>query len=103
MRLLLVLTSVAVTIGLAAPAHADDNDQEFLAELRRAGISYEDPDRAIAAAKSVCELVDKGMSGADIVTELRNRNPAFQGIGAAEFTTLAAAHYCPKYLTGQGN
>ena len=101
MRLLLVMTSVAVMIGIAAPAYADDNDQDFLSDLRQAGISYQDPDRAITAAKSVCQLVDEGKSAAEIVTELRDRNPAFQGAGAAKFTTLAAAHYCPKYITGQ--
>jgi hypothetical protein len=34
------------------------------------------------------------------VTQLRNQNPAFQGASAAKFTYLAAAHYCPKYVTG---
>jgi hypothetical protein len=111
MRLLLALASVAVMIGIAAPAYADDdggggggvnNDQDFLAELRQAGINYQDPAAAISAAKSVCQAVDDGSSDAEIVTELRNRNPAFQGTGAAKFTTLAAAHYCPKYLTGEG-
>ncbi len=102
MRLLLALTSVAVVIGLAAPAHADiNNDQDFLADLIQADITYQDPEHAITAAKSVCEALDGGESAAEIVTELRNRNPAFQGAGAAKFTTLAAAHYCPKYLTGE--
>lgn len=102
MRLLLTLTSPIAMIGIAVPAYADDNDQQFLAELRQSGITYQDPDRAITAAKSVCQLVDEGKSDAEIVTELQSRNPAFQGMGAAKFTTLAAAHYCPKYLTGEG-
>ena len=101
MRLLPVLTSVAAMIGLAAPAYAAiDNDQDFLTDLRQAGITYQDPDHAISAAKSVCQLLDDGKSDAEIVTGLRNRNPAFQGAGAAKFTMLAAAHYCPTYLTG---
>lgn len=102
MKFLLALSGAAVMIGMATPAYADDNDQQFFAELRQAGITYHDPDRAITAAKSVCQLVDEGKSDAEIVTELQNRNPAFQGMGAAKFTTLAAAHYCPKYLTGEG-
>ncbi len=103
MRLLLALTSIAAVIGLAAPARADiDNDQDFLTDLKQAGLSYQDPAQAITAAKSVCDLLDDGKSGAEIVTELRNRNPAFQGAGAAQFTFLAAAHYCPNYITGEG-
>ncbi len=101
MRLLLMLTGVAALIGLAPPAYADiDNDQDFLTDLRQAGITYQDPNRAITAGKSVCELLDAGKSDAEIVTELRNRNPAFQGAGAAKFTFLSSSHYCPKYLTG---
>ena len=103
MKFLLPLTCVAAAIGIAVPAYADiNNDQDFLTQLRNADITYKDPDLAISAAKSVCALLDDGSSAAEIVTELRNRNPDFQGAGAAKFTTLSAAHYCPKYLTGSG-
>ncbi|UXA08868.1 DUF732 domain-containing protein [Mycobacterium sp. SMC-2] len=102
MRFLLVLTSVAAAIGLAAPAHADvNNDQDFLTDLRDAGITYQDGGNAITIAKSVCDLLDDGQSSAEIVTQLRNQNPAFQGASAAKFTYLSAAHYCPKYVTGE--
>ena len=103
MKFLLPLTCVAAAIGIAAPAHADiNNDQDFLTQLRAADITYKNPELAISAAKSVCSLLDDGSSAAEIVTELRNRNPEFQGAGAAKFTTLSAAHYCPNYLTGSG-
>ncbi|OBB98303.1 DUF732 domain-containing protein [Mycobacterium sp. 852002-30065_SCH5024008] len=101
MRFLLVLTSVAA-IGLAAPAYADiDNDQDFLKDLRDAGITYQDGGNAVTIAKSVCDLLDDGQSSAEVVTQLRNQNPAFQGASAAKFTYLASAHYCPKYITGE--
>lgn len=101
MRLLLVLTAVAAAIGLAAPVSADiDNDQDFLTDLRDAGITYQDAGNAITVGKSVCDLLDDGQSSAEIVTQLRNQNPAFQGASAAKFTYLSAAHYCPKYVTG---
>ncbi|OBB63666.1 DUF732 domain-containing protein [Mycobacterium sp. 852014-50255_SCH5639931] len=101
MRFLLVLTSVAA-IGLAAPAYADiDNDQDFLKDLRDAGITYQDGGNAVTIAKSVCDLLDNGQSSAEVVTQLRNQNPAFQGASAAKFTYLASAHYCPKYITGE--
>lgn len=102
MRHLLILAGVAAAIGFASPAHADiDNDQDFLTDLRDAGITYQNPGNAITIGKSVCELLDGGQSSADIVTQLRNQNPAFQGAAAAKFTYLSAAHYCPKYITGE--
>ena len=101
MRFPLVLASIAAVIGLAAPAHADvDNDQDFLKDLRDAGITYQDAGNAITIGKSVCDLLDDGQSDAKIVTDLRNQNPSFQGASAAKFTYLSAAHYCPKYITG---
>ena len=102
MRFLHGLTGLAAMIVLAAPAHADiDNDQDFLKDLRDAGITYQDGGNAITIGKSVCDLLDDGQSDAKIVTDLRNQNPAFQGAAAAKFTYLSAAHYCPKYITGE--
>lgn len=47
MRLLGVLASFAAVTGLAVPAHADPSgdDAAFLAALKQAGITYQDPDR----------------------------------------------------------
>jgi hypothetical protein len=109
MKLFLSVASAVVMIGIAAPAYADDgdggdisNDKAFLTELQQAGVTYQDPNNAVTAAKSVCQLVDDGKSAAEIIAELRNRNPSFQGTSAAKFTALAAAHYCPQYMTGGG-
>jgi hypothetical protein len=101
MRFLLVLASVAAAVGLAAPVHADiDNDQDFLKDLTDAGLTYKDGGNAITIGKAVCAMLDDGQSDAKIVTDLRNQNPDFQGAAAAKFTYLSAAHYCPKYITG---
>lgn len=101
MKKVLLLAGVAVAIGAAAPAHADitSKDQAFLNSLTQAGLVYMSPERAIAAAKSVCELADNGMDGAEIVKNLQDKNPGFQGDGAAKFTALAAQAYCPQKLT----
>ncbi|HUH69678.1 MAG TPA: DUF732 domain-containing protein [Mycobacterium sp.] len=103
MRLVLLLASIAAVIGTAGPAYADidGQDQAFLAALTQAGLTYMNPDRAITAGKSVCDLADQGMTGVEIVNNLQERNPAFQGDGAAKFAAIAAKAYCPDSLTGQ--
>ncbi len=103
MKRLLMLIGVAIMTAMAPPAYADppsDNDAAFLKELTDAGLTYRDPNAAIAVAKDVCDLVDKGTPDTDIYKNLQQQNPQFTGTGAAKFTALAAASYCPKYLTG---
>ena len=101
MRLVLLLASAAVVIGTAAPAYADPDtkDQAFLTALTQAGLTYMNADRAITAGKNVCSLADGGMTGEEIVKNLQDRNPGFQGPGAAKFAAIAASAYCPEKLT----
>jgi Protein of unknown function (DUF732) len=101
MRPVLLLASVAAVIGTAAPAYADPDgkDQAFLNALTQAGLTYMSADRAITAGKQVCSLADGGMTGEEIVRNLQDRNPGFQGPGAAKFAAIAASAYCPEKLT----
>jgi hypothetical protein len=114
MRFKTILISVTAVVAMAAPAYADPDtdagtdkgtsaaDTDFLNQLKQAGLTYQDPAKAISAAKTVCQLVDDGTPDTDIVNNLQLRNPGFSGIGAAKFSTIAAGEYCPKYLTGEG-
>jgi hypothetical protein len=107
MKRLLMLTSAAAIIGMAAPAYADPsgnsgNDADFLKHLSSAGLTFQDPAQAISVAKNVCDLSDKGTSGTDIVANLQKLNPGFTGDGAAKFTGIAAKDYCPKYANSGG-
>jgi hypothetical protein len=114
MRFKTILISVTAVVAMAAPAYADPDtdagtdkgtsaaDTDFLNQLKQAGLTYQDPAKAISAAKTVCQLVDDGTPDTDIVNNLQLRNPGFTGNGAAKFTTIAAGEYCPKYLTGEG-
>ncbi|MFZ1162302.1 DUF732 domain-containing protein [Mycobacterium sp.] len=105
MKRLLMLLSVATMALMAAPAYADppsNNDADFLTQLTAAGLTYQDPAQAVAVAKDVCQLVDKGTPDTDIEKNLQQNNPSFNGTGAAKFMMLAAGEYCPKYLTGEG-
>ena len=106
MKHLLILTSVAVMIGMAAPAYADDPpsgpDADFIDGLKAAGLTEQDPAKAIAAAKDMCSLMDKGTPDAEIQSNLVSRNPGLTPKGAAEFVTLAKGKYCSKYMNDQG-
>jgi Protein of unknown function (DUF732) len=101
MRLVLLLASATVVIGTAAPAYADPTpkDQAFLNALTQAGLTYLNADRAITAGKQVCSSADDGLTGEEIVKNLQDRNPGFQGPGAAKFAAIAASAYCPEKLT----
>jgi hypothetical protein len=100
MRLLLTLASLAAVIGTAVPAYADSVDDTFLATLHAAGISYPDPERAIAAGKWVCNAVRAGNPMADVVKTVQTENPGLHGDNAARFTAIAANVYCPTTLAG---
>ena len=99
MKALPFLVSAVALIGLAAPAHADSDDDAFLAALTNAGIAYKDPDRAIKAGQKVCDLANSGTSQLDIVRDIRDLNPGFTMTSAARFAKAAASVYCPERLS----
>ena len=100
MRFVPILASLAAMIGMAVPAYADSTDDQFLAALGAAGITYPDADKAIAAGKSVCKMaVDQNMRMANVVIAIHNSNPGLQWDKAAKFTAIAANTYCPDTPT----
>lgn len=99
MKFLLTLASLAAAIGMAVPAHADSNDDAFLASLQAAGITYPDPGRVIAAGRWVCQVVGQGTQMVDAVKTIQAHNPGLTGDNAARFTAIAASVYCPKALS----
>lgn len=99
-RLLLLLSIPTMIIG-AAPAYADDppaNDSDFTKQLTDAGVTYQDPKKAVAAAKVVCELLDADQPKSVVEKNLESRN-GFTDNGAQKFMILATAEYCPKHST----
>jgi hypothetical protein len=101
MKLLLSLSSVAVAIVLAAPAHADTKqDEAFVAAVRSAGITVKNPDDAIVTGKAVCVTAQAGKPTTDLVKELQELNPELPPVAAAKFTALATSAYCPDQLPG---
>jgi Protein of unknown function (DUF732) len=104
MKRLLMLLSVASMIGMAAPVYADpdaasDNkDAEFLKGMTNAGLTYKEGSQAVAVAKNVCDMADKGTSEPDIEKNLVELN-SFSASGARQFMVIAAKSYCPSQLT----
>jgi Protein of unknown function (DUF732) len=107
MKALLLTATVAAVVGAAWPAHADSNDDAFLASLQAAGITYQGVDRVIAAGKSVCTMAAQGKQMVDVVKTVQSLNPGLHGDNAARFTAIAANAYCPQAVsviaTGKGD
>lgn len=99
MRIVVYAACAAALIGMAAPAHADANqDQAFLVSLGAAGLTYKDPESAIAAGKKVCDMANQGKSGVEVVKVLQDGNPGLTQVNAARFTAISAGVYCPAQL-----
>ena len=107
MKLVLALLGISLGIVVAVPAHAipgedeaaaDDNNEVFIADLHTVGISFQDPNQAVSAGKAVCGLLARGVSGLQLLNDLRDNNPALTTNGAAQFATIAAKAYCPRQL-----
>ncbi len=98
MKPLLTLLGAAAMIGIAAPAQAYTSDEQFLATVQAAGIHAPDPERAISAAKWVCQRAGEGAQMADLIKTVQAQNPGLSSDNAAKFAAIAANVYCPNAL-----
>ncbi len=104
MRSILTLATFATMVGMAIPAYADSTDDQFLAQLGEAGITYPDPNKAIAAGKSVCQMLgDQNMIMVNVIIAIHNSNPKLSWDKAAKFTDIASDTYCPTPGDNGGN
>jgi hypothetical protein len=94
---------VAVAIALIAPlgaaqtAHADANDNNFIALLNSEGITdHVSPSHAIEAAHSVCQKLDGGESATNVANDVLN-NSSMPAYHAGYFVGAAIKVYCPQY------
>jgi hypothetical protein len=102
--MLLAMLGASAMIGLAAPAYGDPepapaDDAGFLAALQQAGITYSNPASAIASGRAVCECLDNGESGLELVHDVKSHNPGFTMDAASQFSLIAAKYYCPHHLS----
>ena len=90
---------MVLSVGLAAPAHADATDDAFITNLSTSGMDYGAPDRAIQVAKTVvCGTLGDNpkTSNADLVAKVTDATH-WPPLNAAYFTGAAIQAYCPQY------
>jgi len=81
----------------AADPSASDNDEAFVAALRRAQIIFPSDSRAVRAAHYVCEQLGVGRTKASVIDEVGRSNPGLSGLGATDFVADSVVYYCPQY------
>jgi Protein of unknown function (DUF732) len=110
MKSLLAIAGVSLGLMLALPAHAepgvdepatDENNETFIADLKKVGIGFSDPAQAVSAGQAVCGALHNGMGGLHLIQHLQESNPALTENGAAQFATISAKAYCPKQLEAE--
>jgi hypothetical protein len=96
----LVLAAAVALLGpLAAvsTAHADTNDDKFIAILKQEGITdHVSSAHAIEAGHMVCQKLDDGAKPADVVTDVLNSS-AMPAYHCGYFVGAAIKAYCPQY------
>ena len=96
---LFVAVAVALIgpLGAASTAHADSNDNKFLAAMKSEGITdHVSSQHAIEAAHSVCQKLDSGETPTQVANDVLNSSsmPAYQ---AGYFVGASIDAYCAQY------
>ena len=97
-RLLVVVVALLLgPLGAATAAHADTDDQTFLAAMKSEGITdHVSPAHAIEAAHSVCQKLDGGETPTQVANDVLNSStmPAYH---SGYFVGASIKAYCPQY------
>ncbi|BBZ43116.1 DUF732 domain-containing protein [Mycobacterium parmense] len=102
MKVLLSLAAVlAGATTLAAPAHADPGDAQFLQTIRNGmGLEVTDGRALIDSAHELCSELKQGTPYKTVVSSVFQGNPGLGPDGAAYFVSASAQAYCPELMTG---
>ena len=96
---LIAAASATVAIGSAIPvAHADTNDNKFLAALKSEGITdHVSPQHAIEAGQTVCQKLDAGQTPTQVANDVLSSStmPAYH---SGYFVGVSIKVYCPQYI-----
>ena len=99
MKRLLVVLGMASALAFAAQAHAEPGvDASFIDALTKAGISFNDPNNAVEAGHTTCDLIAQGKPGLQVVQLVQQQNSGISTTNAAKFTAIAVSAYCPQYV-----
>lgn len=83
-------------LEFAAPASADQTDDDFLAVLKRHGIAFANRDAAIATGHRVCTGLDADQTPANLILSLV-KDTDLSAHEAGYFFGAAVNSYCPQY------
>jgi len=88
---------LTVAAAFAAPADADNIDDNFIDALNHAGVDFGEPGNAMAVGQSVCPmLAQPGGNFAAAASSIANKGMSPQM--ASMFTTIAIQMYCPEAM-----
>jgi len=77
-------------------AHANPNDERFLASLRSQGITYVSPEVGISAGHTACTELDQGKTPTQVAQDVINSSN-LDGYHAGYCAGASIGAYCPKY------
>jgi hypothetical protein len=95
---LLLLVAALGPLTAAPIAHADLNDDKFLAALIGKGIHFGSPDKAIIAGHEVCDELGNGKQASQVASTVQS-NSGMDGYHAGFFVGAAISAYCPQYAS----
>src|SRR5215469_13429659 len=88
---------ITAAAAFAAPAEADQADDNFIDALNHAGIDFGEPGNAMSVGESVCPmLAQPGGNFAAVAATVSHRGMSPQM--AQMFTTIAIQMYCPQEM-----
>lgn len=88
--------------ALAAPAHGDPNDTQFLNNIRdNMDFEITDSQALIASAHDICAQLEAGRSPNDVLKNVRIGNEEWNYAEAYFFVTASTQAYCPDKLGHQ--
>jgi hypothetical protein len=94
--------TLAATIAFVAATHrgspGNEADQRFIHTLDVAHIDYPDEDAAVAAARGICALLDRGIPLINVVMGEVAAGAANTLPRANYLVISAALAYCPEYV-----
>ena|ERR1700757_4187951 len=93
-----VLVAALGFLAAAPIAHADANDDKFVAALIGKGIHFGSPDKAIIAGHEVCDELGNGKQPSQVASTVQS-NSGMDGYHAGFFVGAAIRAYCPQYAS----